>query len=260
MRVYVRELNSHLPYLRRYARALTGATHLGDDLVTRGVEAAVMAPTRFGIPGPKRAPLYALLNLLFDADGEGRPMASPHPIEQVLARLPEPERRLYLLTALEELPLAEAAAVEQMVVEDAAERLCRVRERLRCDLTARVMVVEENPILALDLGSVVTEMGHVVCGTAATESEAMVLADTEQPTLALLDVRLADGGSGIEVARKLHEKMSALRVIFVTGNDGEIERLNQTPLGPVVRKPFSAEAVRAAITRIVFMPRPVACA
>src|SRR3954465_15176715 len=86
MRVYARELNEHLPSLRRYARALTGSVDRGDDLVTRGVDGAVMAPTRFGLPGNPSGPLYALLHALFDQDGEGRPVKSQHPIERVLAR------------------------------------------------------------------------------------------------------------------------------------------------------------------------------
>src|SRR3954462_5172978 len=72
MRVYARELNEHLPSLRRYARALTGSVDRGDDLVTRCVEAAVMAPTKFGLPAKPSGPLYALLHALFDQDGEGR--------------------------------------------------------------------------------------------------------------------------------------------------------------------------------------------
>lgn len=275
MRVYARELYDHLPFLRRYARALTGSTERGDDLVTRGVEVAVMAPSRFGLDKGEgaRLSLYALLHLLFDEDRvtagqsdgphegqrEGRPVASPHPIERALATLPEPLRRLYLLITLEELSLTEAAQVLHLTAAEAAASLKEARERVRTALTQRVLVVEDNPILAMEIGELVADMGHVVCGTAGNEQEALELLEAENPTLALLDVRLADGGSGVEIARQLRRKRS-LRTIFVTAFDGDLEELGARHLGQIVRKPFTNEAIRAAISRAVFMPTPVALA
>lgn len=259
MRVYARQLYDHLPYLRRYARALTGATDRGDDLVTRCVEVAVMAPSRFGLEKGARVPLYALLNLLFDDDGEGRPAPSPHPIERALASLPEGERRMYLLITLEGLSVPEAAQVLAISTADAQERLTVARDKVRNALTQRVLVVEDNPILAMEIGELVTDMGHVVCGTANNEQEALELLEAEQPTLALLDVRLADGGSGVEVARRLRQKRS-MRTIFVTAFDGDLEEADARHLGQIVRKPFTNEAIQAAISRAVFMPTPVALA
>ena len=260
MRVYARQLYDHLPYLRRYARALTGATERGDDLVTRCVEVAVMAPSRFGLESGARVPLYALLNLLFDDDdGDGRPAPSPHPIERALASLPEGERRMYLLITLEGLTVPEAAQVLQIPAPEAQERLTTARDKVRNALTQRVLVVEDNPILAMEIGSLVTDMGHVVCGTANNEQEALQLLDAAKPTLALLDVRLADGGSGVEVARRLRQKR-AMRTIFVTAFDGDLEEADARHLGQIVRKPFTNEAIQAAISRAVFMPSPVALA
>ncbi|WP_029010479.1 PhyR family response regulator anti-anti-sigma factor [Azospirillum halopraeferens] len=258
MRVYSRQLYEHLPYLRRYARALTGATESGDDLVTDAVEVAVMAPTRFGLADGSRAALYALLNLLFDENG-GRPAPSPHPIERALALLPEEERRIYLLATLEGLAPAELAKVMLVPATEASEKLTRARERVRDALTQRVLVVEDNPILAMEIGSVIADMGHVLCGTAANEREALELLQSARPTLALLDVRLADGDNGIDIARRLREQRS-LRTIFVTAFDGDLEELGARHLGHVVRKPFTGAAIRDAISRVVFMPTPVACA
>src|SRR4051795_7608390 len=108
LRVYARELHEHLPYLRRYARALTGSTVLGDVLVERLVEVALTAPAQFGVAGRSRAPLYALMHVLFDEDGPGRPVPGENPVEQALTELPEERRRLYLLTSLEGLTAEDA--------------------------------------------------------------------------------------------------------------------------------------------------------
>ncbi len=266
MRVYGCELYDHLPYLRRYARALTGATDRGDALVTRCVEVVMMAPTCFGLDrgDGARLSLYALLHLLFDrseeGDGDrpvGRPAASPHPIERALATLPEGERRMYLLITLEGLTPAEAAQVLHLHPAEAVEWLKAAREEVRSAMTQRVMVVEDNALQAMEIGELVSDMGHVVCGTAMNEREALTLLKAEKPTLALLDVRLADGGSGVEIARHLR-RTRALRTIFVTAFDGDIEELGARHLGQIVRKPFTGEAIKAAISRAVFMPQPVA--
>lgn len=261
MRVYARQLFEHLPFLRRYARALTGMTEYGDDLVMRAVEVAIMAPDRFGLSGGSRVPLYALLHLLFDEEGNGeaRPAPSPHPIERSLANLPERERRVYLLATLEGLTLAETATVMHVDPTEATARLIRARDAVRGAFTQRVLVVEDNQLLALEIGAVIADMGHVVCGTATTEREALDLVETERPTLALLDVRLADGDSGVEIARRLRQQRS-LRTIFVTGFDGDLETLGARHLGPVVSKPFTRDTIASAIARTVFMPAPVALA
>ncbi len=217
----------------------------------------MMAPTRFGLSEPARVPLYALLNLLFDEGGEGCPAPSPHPIERALGLLPEELRRVYLLVALEDLPLLDVAQIMHITPTEAMQRLGAARDGVRNTLTQRVLVVEDNPALALEIGSLVIDMGHVLCGTATNEREALELAEAEKPTLALLDVRLADGGNGVEVARALRQQ-KALRTILVTAFDDDLEALDARHLGQVVRKPFTPEAVKAAISRAVFMPTPVA--
>ncbi len=262
MRVYARQLHDQLPYLRRYARALVGSIELGDALVTRCVEAAMMAPERFGLADGSRAGLYALLHLLFDAE-LGRPCPSPHPIERALAALPEGDRRAYLLMTLEGMDAAEAGLILDIGAQEAAQRLMRARDAVRDRLTQRVLVVEDNPILALEMECVVSSMGHVVCGMAADEARARALAESERPTLALVDVRLGGGGSGVAVARLLRDLRPPghpARTIFVTAHDDDLDELGMRHLGQVVRKPFTAQAIRGAIARAVFMPTPVALA
>ena len=266
MLVYECELFEVVPVLRRYARALTGTTDRGDALVTRCVEAAAMAPSRFGLDrggDGARLSMYALLNLLFDRSEEfgtpGRPLPSPHPIERALTELPEADRRLYLLTALEGLSLPQAARVLQLRVGEAIERVKTARARVRDAMVQRVMVVEDNVLLAMELGALVAEMGHVLCGTAGNEAEALALLKMEKPTLALLDVRLADGGSGIELARRL-KRVRDLRTIFVTAFDDDILARDARHLGQIVRKPFTNAGIQAAISRAIFMPQPVALA
>lgn len=247
-----RHLVEHLPYLRRYGRALAGSVAAGDALVTRTLEAMMQEPAPDA--EPLRLALYRRMNAGNDAAPQGG-RTSSHPVEAALYTLEELDRRIYLLVNLEDLPLVDAARVADVAPEDAMDRLSRAREAVRARLTAVIMVVEDDAIIAFDLAETVRGMGHLVCGTAATMDEALGIAAEHTPTLALLDIRLAEGDNGIEVARELRRRRF-LPVIFVTAFPDELAKRGLEHLGPVIPKPFTRDQIEQAITRAVFTPHP----
>lgn len=248
------ELMVHLPFLRRFARALTGSMAQGDDLVATALEAVLAAEV-----GRDRTALYGRLIRLFDAQGgvpegaAGRHPPAMHPLERALAALPERQRRLYLLINVEDLPAPEAAAILGMPAAAARELLRQAQEGLREALIADILIVEDDAIIAFDLAETVRGMGHHVCGTAATMDAALATARSHQPTLALMDLRLAHGDSGIVTAQALRQS-SALPIIFVTAFGDELARRGLEHLGPVIQKPFTREQIERAITQAVFAP------
>lgn len=255
-------LMAHLPFLRRYARALAGSTEAGDRLVAQVVEITLSEPARYGLDlepaAATRLPLYALLNRFADERGPGAAAPSRdavHPIESALARLPEEQRRLYLLVRLEELSVVRAAEVMAITPEAARAMLASGQDAMREQLVADILIVEDDAIIAYDLGETVLSMGHRVAGTVASMEEALETAARTRPTLALMDLRLAHGGSGIATAQALRER-SSLPIIFVTAFADELRRRGLDHLGPVIRKPFTREQIERAITQAVFMPRP----
>ncbi len=250
-----RELMAHLPYLRRYARALTGSAARGDTLVTRALEEFLSDDGGTDSGVALRLALYTRLNALAD-EGPAQPeRGSTHPVEAALGTLDETDRRLYLLVNLEDVPLADAADTLGLAPEAAVERLTRSREVVRTHLTAVILIVEDDAIIAFDLAETVRGMGHIVCGNATTMDEALALAAEHTPTLALMDIRLAEGDNGIEVARELR-RQRFLPVIFVTAFPDELEKRGLEHLGPVIPKPFTRDQIEQAITRAVFMPTP----
>lgn len=259
METQANHMMAHLPFLRRYARALVGSTEAGDALVTRAVETALGDPEVHRLddePSPgSRLPLYGLLNRLAGDGPANRPGARVHPIEEALTRLPEHKRRLYLLVSLEELAVAQAAEVMSLPVDEARAALADAQNAVREQLVANILIVEDDAIIAYDLGETVLAMGHKVAGTAATMEEALDTAARTQPTLALMDIRLAHGGSGIVTAQALRERGN-LPIIFVTAFAEELRRRGLDQLGPVIRKPFTREQIERAITQAVFTPRP----
>jgi CheY-like chemotaxis protein len=255
-------LMAHLPFLRRYARALAGSTEKGDMLVAQVVESTLSEPARYGLDrepaAATRLPLYALLNRAADETEPEDPALPPgdavHPIESALARLPEEQRRLYLLVRLEGLSVVQAAEVMGIPHEAARAALASSQDAMREQLVANILIVEDDAIIAYDLSETVLSMGHRVAGTAASMEEALETAARTQPTLALMDLRLAHGGSGIATAQALREK-SSLPIIFVTAFAEELRRRGLDHLGPVIRKPFTRDQIERAITQAVFMPR-----
>jgi DNA-directed RNA polymerase specialized sigma24 family protein/CheY-like chemotaxis protein len=247
------ELMVHLPFLRRFARALTGSMDQGDDLVASALE-AVLAPPAGTESARDRKALYGQLVRLFDAQG-GVPeaAATQHPLERALGALPERQRRLYLLVNVEELSAQDAAAILGITAPAARELLAEAQEGLREALIADILIVEDDAIIAFDLAETVRGMGHHVCGTAATMDAALATARSHQPTLALMDLRLAHGDSGIVTAQALRQR-SALPIIFVTAFGDELARRGLEHLGPVIQKPFTREQIERAITQAVFAP------
>ncbi len=113
----------------------------------------------------------------------------------------------------------------------------------------RVLVVEDEGLVALDLASIVEQFGGTVIGPVASVSEALRSAAQQPPDVALMDIRLPDG-DGIDAARQIRERHGA-RIVFVTGNtDPEtLLRIGKFGRAPLVPKPISIDGLKRAIQR-----------
>ncbi len=113
----------------------------------------------------------------------------------------------------------------------------------------RILIVEDEMVVQLHLSRLVAELGHEVVGTAMNTREALELARATAPELVLMDVHLADGDDGIETAQHLVRELDCA-VIFVTAyaDQATIERTTRVGAAGYLVKPFSAPAVRAALS------------
>jgi CheY-like chemotaxis protein len=227
-----------LPYARRFARALTGAQGRGDAIVADALRSGV-AP----VPGPDGARLAMFAAVARIA------IAQP---EEPAAPLTRTERMLLLLTSLEELDTATAAAILGLDVDIAEAMVGSARDRLRAATAARVLIIEDEPIIAMDLQQLVESAGHDVVGVAASEEEAVAIAESERPSLVLADVNLGQGGDGASAVARILARHAA-PVIFVTAYPERL--LTGTRVEPafVITKPFEpttlAVATYQAVTR-----------
>lgn len=110
-----------------------------------------------------------------------------------------------------------------------------------------ILIIEDEPIVALDLARMALEAGYVLRGTATSGPEALALAESDPPTVALVDVRLIGRMDGIEVARRLHG-LFGTRAIFLTADAvGTTTARIEFPCIAVVSKPYPPESLQALL-------------
>ena len=115
----------------------------------------------------------------------------------------------------------------------------------------RILIVEDEPLIAWMLADSLEGAGHEVAGPAATMAEALALCEGAPPELALLDTNLGDGSSGVDVARALRERWG-VRSILTSAHVTEAQRAKGVALGRI-GKPYQA----ATVLRGVEMAREV---
>ncbi len=226
-----------LPYARRYARALTGAQDRGDALVAQALRAGV-SPVPGGGDNAMRVALYAAIGKLAEEVAAGS------------GSLSHLQRVLLLLTSLEELPLSQAALAAGVGESEAEAELGIARESLRAGAVARVLIIEDEPIIALDLQQLVETAGHDVVGVAASEDEAVAIAEAERPSLVLADVNLGSGGDGASAVSRILSRHSA-PVIFVTAYPERLLTGQAAEPAFVITKPFEPTTLAIATYQAV---------
>lgn len=251
------QLAPHLPFVRRYARALTGSQKHGDAYVRATLEAIVAAPEEFPVDVDARLGLYRTFQVIWDStaidvdEDEGFATGRSALARARLSRMTPRSRQALLLTAMEGFTSedtgyligADRAQVDALVVEALADIESQTR--------ATVLIIEDEPMIAMDLETIVRDLGHDVAGIAVTADEAVALAKLTKPGLVLADIQLADNSSGIDAVRDILNEFP-VPVIFITAFPERLltgERPEPTFL---ITKPFQRPTVKAAIAQALF--------
>jgi CheY-like chemotaxis protein len=171
--------------------------------------------------------------------------------EARLNALPASSRAALLLTAVESFTLEEAGVILGCAPEEVENAIVDAQRKIEGDLVSKVMIIEDEPIIALDLENLVTELGHEVVATAATHDEAVKQAHLKKPGLILADINLGEGGSGIDAVADILGSFD-IPVVFVTAYPEKLltgERPEPTYL---IAKPFLPETVQATVGQALF--------
>jgi CheY-like chemotaxis protein len=252
------ELAPHLPFLRRYARALTGTQQHGDAYVRAALEAIVAAPDDFPRDIDARLGLYGVFQRIWlstndnrgddeqglNADAEGIAQAR-------LARVTPLSRQALLLTAMEGFTPEDAGYLIDAAPDEVEALVAAALSEIERQTRAKVLIIEDEPIIAMDLETIVRDLGHDVTGVAVTRDEAVTEALNNRPGLVLADIQLADDSSGIDAVKDILAEFS-IPVIFITAFPERLltgERPEPTFL---ITKPFQRSTVKAAISQALF--------
>jgi DNA-directed RNA polymerase specialized sigma24 family protein/CheY-like chemotaxis protein len=244
----------HLPYLRRYARALCGTQKSGDAYVRACLEAIVADTSVLDPTSSPRVGLYRLFHTLWATTNvEARALASAGgdtgaSVERRLGQLTPAHRQALLLTAMEGFNVSDTARILGVAEDQVKGMVGQAVREISDQPSTKVLIIEDEPIISLDLQSIVREMGHTVAAIATTRDEAVRAARKTEPGLVLADIKLADGSSGIDAVRQILSEVQ-VPIVFITAYPERLltgERPEPTFL---VTKPFVPETVRVAVSQ-----------
>jgi CheY-like chemotaxis protein len=247
-------LAPHLPYMRRYARALTGSQPTGDQYVRVALEALAAGEQTLDNRLSPRVALYHVFHAIWCTSGarlEDRTPTDGQDASQRLMRIAPRSRQAFLLTALEGFTPSEAAQILDTDFPDVERLIAQAQTEIDAELATDVLIIEDEPVIAADIEALVRELGHTVVDIAATRTEALEAVARKAPGLVLADIQLADGSSGIDAVKDILGHYD-VPVIFITAFPERLltgERPEPTFL---ITKPFQPETVKAAIGQALF--------
>lgn len=247
-------LVGHVPYLRRFARALTGSQAAGDACVIAAIERIL---ERRVPEMPARIALYRTVLAEVDAL-EARRLVSlnsePAPtgaVQRNLAALTPVGRQAFLLVAMEQFTLQDAALVLGVTTDDVRSLVEDANQDIAAQIATDVLIIEDEPLIAMELQQLLEDLGHRVVRVARTERQAIDAVQQTRPGLVLADIQLADGSSGLDAVNEILQ-MFSVPAIFVTAFPEKL--LTGTKPEPtfLIPKPFHADALKAVISQALF--------
>lgn len=248
---------TNLPFLRRYARALTGSQSTGDAFVQATLEAALADEgVKSSLDGGRIA-LYRAFNKIWSSayldvpdtdENAGEHEASAQSRLGVITPM---NRQALLLTTLEDFSPAQAGEIMEISTEQVESLVAEAVSEIDREQATSVLIIEDEPLISMQLEDLVGALGHDIFGTAATRSQAVELLGEKPPGLVLADIQLADGSSGLDAVDDILA-ISSVPVIFITAYPERLLTGDRPEPTYLVTKPFEERTVRAAISQALF--------
>ena len=248
---------AHLPYLRRYARALTGSQKAGDTYVRAMLEAALADSDVLKQISAGRVELYTAFNRIWasSAIAEAVPGAAETGLrataQERLAAMTPLSRQALLLTTIEDFNPADAGAIMGLSADETSDLVTAALTEIDAESATDVLIIEDEAMISMQLESLVLSLGHSVCGTATTRDEARAVVAQRKPGLVLADIQLADGSSGIDAVNDILGEF-AVPIIFITAYPEKLLTGDRPEPTYLITKPFQEAAVKAAISQAMF--------
>ncbi len=251
------EVAAHLPFLRRYARALTGSQHTGDAFVKATLEAALADEDLAQSLRGGRVPLYRAFNKVWASaylevrEDVGAQSLHESAAQDQLRKITPLNRQALLLTTVEDFSPGETGEIMDIPEEDVNRLVREAVEEIERETSTSVLIIEDEPLISMQLEDLVRSLGHDICGTAATRSQAQKIVAERTPGLVLADIQLADGSSGLDAVDDILA-IDSVPVIFITAYPERLLTGDRPEPTYLITKPFQEDTVRAAISQALF--------
>lgn len=246
----------HLPALRRYARALTGTQSAGDTYAATTLEAILADPSCFDAArlGGKAA-LFRVFHTLWASTGQPVAEVEDGPrgrALQHLANLTPNTREALLLHTVEGFTADEIAGIMEIPTDEAEQLIQTARDEMQQMVRGKIMIIEDEAIIAMDIESICSMMGHRVTGIARTRDAAVKLGKKEKPDLILADIQLADKSSGVDAVNDLLGDLGDVPVVFITAFPERLLTGERPEPAFMIAKPYHPDQVISAISQAMF--------
>jgi CheY-like chemotaxis protein len=243
----------HLPHLRRFARLLTGNQQAGDAAVARVLQAITADPAVLPDLPPRLALYQCFLSVLTRRFREAGPQAGlfGKTATRSLGALTPEARQAFLLVSAEGFDQHQAAQILMVSEKRIGDLLQEAGAEISRQLATEVLIIEDEPLIALELQRILQDLGHRVTLIARTHKDALRAAAQDKPGLVVADIRLADGSSGLDAVNDILAHF-AVTVVFVTAYPERLSTGQRPEPTFVIAKPFREEVVKAVVSQVLF--------
>jgi CheY-like chemotaxis protein len=235
---------------------VTGSQKSGDAYVASTLEAILADPSAFAEDLPPRVVLFrTFLKIVNSLSVNGKSDAAPQfagdAASRNLGMLAPKARQAFLLVAVEEMSASDAARTLDIDTMELERLIDEAGRSIAEQIATEVVIIEDEPLIAMELEILVKELGHKVIGIARTKQQAVELANRHRPGLVLADIRLADGSSGLTAVNEILSSFS-VPAIFVTAYPERLLTGTRPEPTFLITKPFRPENVKAVISQALF--------
>jgi len=234
-------LTPHIPYLRRFARALAGSQAGGDAYAITTLEAIVADPAALDADDDMRAGLYRIflrlwgsIRLNVEAGAELKSGLTAVADRSLEAITPRP-RIAFLLSALEGFDRDRVAYALDCSPDEASSLIDEAGREIAERIATDVLIIEDEPVIAMDIQAVVERLGHRVVGVARTRAQALREAQRTRPGLIL---------ASFEVP-----------VVFITAYPERLLTGDKPEPAFLLTKPFNDDTLKAVVSQALFFDR-----
>jgi CheY-like chemotaxis protein len=243
-----------LPRLRRYARALTGNQASGDAYVTATLEALAEDPSSLNVDDDIAIGLFTAFTRIWNSVELNTSSSAGGLIDEHIRGMTPLPRQAFLLVALEDFAEPAAAKILDIPVIELRRLIEEAGRELAAEIATEVLIIEDEPLIAMDLEGLVESLGHSVTGIGRTQKEAVALAKEKPPGLILADIRLADMSSGVDAVNEMLQDLE-VPVIFITAYPEQLLTGERPEPAFLITKPFRPTTVAAVISQALFFGR-----